>query len=366
MRSEAARHADFSVLRYGQVWEDADVLLEGLAVRPGDACLSIASAGDNAIALLTQHPARVVAIDLSPAQIACLALRVAAYRVLGHRELLELVGSRPSTRRRLLYARCRPALDRASREYWDRQGPALDRGLGGAGRFERYLAAFRACVLPLVHDGPTVATLLRRGRNIEARRFFYMRQWNTWRWRLLFRLFFSRGVMGSLGRDPAFFRHVDTRVAPAILERTERALTTLDPAENAFVRWILTGSHGDALPHALRPEHFDTIRGRLDRLEWHCASLEEYLGRSDAGTFARFNLSDVFEYVSHEHYHRMLDAVIRRSTARARLVYWNMLVPRRRPDHLASRLRPLDDVAGRLHARDRGFFYMALRVEEVQ
>jgi S-adenosylmethionine-diacylglycerol 3-amino-3-carboxypropyl transferase len=115
VRSEAAAHADFSEVRYAQVWEDADVLLEGLAVRPGDVCVSIASAGDNALALLTKDPARVIAIDLSPAQLCCLALRVAAYRTLTHGELLELVGSRPSTRRIDLFERCRPSLDAASR-----------------------------------------------------------------------------------------------------------------------------------------------------------------------------------------------------------------------------------------------------------
>src|SRR6476646_3842988 len=105
--SEGAANADFSDIRYAQCWEDADVLLEGLDVQPGDVCLSIASAGDNALALLTRDPARVVALDLSPAQLACLELRVGAYRNLAHGELLELIGSRPSDRRAALYARCR-------------------------------------------------------------------------------------------------------------------------------------------------------------------------------------------------------------------------------------------------------------------
>jgi hypothetical protein len=43
-----------------------------------------------------------------------------------------------------------------------------------------------------------------------------------------------------------------------------------------------------------------------------------------------------------------------------------MLAPRRAPDHLAARLRPLNQVADALHQRDRAFFYMALRVEQVQ
>ncbi len=56
MRSEVATRAEFSQIRYAQVWEDADILLEGLDVQPGDVCVSIASAGDNALALLTRDP----------------------------------------------------------------------------------------------------------------------------------------------------------------------------------------------------------------------------------------------------------------------------------------------------------------------
>src|SRR4026208_1779077 len=108
MRSEAAARADFSAIRYAQGWEGADSLLEGLAIQPGDVCVSIASAGDNALALLTKDPARVVGLALCPAQLACLELRIAAYQALALDELLELIGSRPSTRRASLFARCRP------------------------------------------------------------------------------------------------------------------------------------------------------------------------------------------------------------------------------------------------------------------
>src|SRR5204862_1212333 len=118
MDSEVASKADFSGIRYAQCWEDADVLVEGLDVQPGDVCLSIASAGDNSLALLTRNPDRVIALDLSPAQLACLELRIAAYRELSHPELLELIGSTPSMRRPDLYRRCRPLLSTATRVFW--------------------------------------------------------------------------------------------------------------------------------------------------------------------------------------------------------------------------------------------------------
>ena len=80
MTNDLAARMDFSDIRYGQVWEDADVLLDGLDVQPGGTYLSVASAGDNALALLVRNPAHVIAVDLSPAQLACLELRVAAFR----------------------------------------------------------------------------------------------------------------------------------------------------------------------------------------------------------------------------------------------------------------------------------------------
>jgi S-adenosylmethionine-diacylglycerol 3-amino-3-carboxypropyl transferase len=365
VRSDVAARADFSTIRYAQVWEDADVLLEALDVRPGDNCLSIASAGDNVLALLTRNPGRVVAVDVNPAQIACLELRVAAYRELTHQELLELVGSRSSARRADLYRRCRRALSPAARSVWDMKPQAIAKGIGSAGKFERYFTIFRNYVLPLVHDRATVVSLL-RARLTSDRRRFYSDHWNTWRWRLLFRLFFSRVVMGRLGRDPEFFRYVDGDVAERILERTTHALIDLDPSTNPYIHWILTGTHGAALPLALRPEHFDTIRANLDRLSWHVGPLEDVASTAGAHAFDRFNLSDLFEYVSPEDYHRILATLVDASRRGARLVYWNMLAPRERLDSMAERLVPLKELAARLHLKDRAFFYSALRVEEVR
>jgi S-adenosylmethionine-diacylglycerol 3-amino-3-carboxypropyl transferase len=374
MQGEAAARADFSDIRYAQVWEDADILLEALDVRPGNVCLSIASAGDNALALLTRDPARVVAVDLSPAQLACLELRVAAFRTLDHGELLQLIGSRPSTprRRAAMYARCCAALSDSTRAFWQARPQAIANGIGSAGKFERYFALFRSRILPLVHSRRRIADLLvarRDGddRGRAAREQFYERRWNTWRWRLLFRLFFSRTLMGRLGRDPEFFRYVEEdNVADRILARTRHALTALDPSDNPYVHWILTGTHGEALPCALRLEHFETIRRNLDRLEWHCESLEAFLARAEPGTIDRYNLSDAFEYVSLDSYHQLLAAIVRASRPGARLAYWNMLVPRRCPETMADHLVPLLDVAARLHAADRAFFYSAFVVEEVR
>ena len=364
MQAEAVARADFRHLRYAQCWEDADILLEALDIRPGHVCLSIASAGDNTLAMLSRRPERVIALDLSPTQIACLELRVAAYRELSHRELLQLLGSEPSRHRDLLYRRCRSQLSPETRRFWDAHAAEIARGIGGAGKFERYFALFRIRVLPLIHPGERIGRLLQGGTQ-EQCQAFYDQEWNTWRWRLLFRVFFSRVVMGYAGRDPGFFQYVEGRVAERILERTRYALTALNPAENPYLQWILTGRHTTALPYALRPENFDTIRTHLDHLEWQCCSLEEFVERLGEGALDRCNLSNIFEYMSPENYHRLLDRLVRVGKPGGRLAYWNMLVPRSRPEHIADRLRPLSALAHRLHQEDKTFFYGAFVVEEI-
>lgn len=90
-----------------------------------------------------------------------------------------------------------------------------------------------------------------------------------------------------------------------------------------------------------------------------------FLDGCGRGELDRLNLSDLFEYVSPESYHRTLQAVVRCSRRGARLAYWNMLAPRRRPEGLAAYLQPLEDLASRLHRADRAFFYSAFRVEQV-
>ncbi len=358
-----ATRANFSAIRYAQCWEDADVLLNALDLQPHHICLSIASAGDNTLALLSQTPAQVIAIDLSAAQLACLELRGAAYRALEHHELLELIGSRASQQRAALYQRCRPLLSSETRAFWDSQANNIAHGIGGAGKFERYFALFRQWVLPLLHSPAQIAELL-RDKSPGERVWFYDEVWDTWRWRAAFRLFFSRLVMGRLGRDPEFFKYVEDNVAEGLLARTREAATRLNPAANPYAQWILTGQHGSALPVALRAENFAAIRDNLDRLEIRQQSLEQFLAGQPAATIDRFNLSDVFEYVSPQSYHGLLQELVRVSRPNARLAYWNLLAERRRPSFMSNEIRPLCDLAAQLYQQDKAFFYQALVVEE--
>jgi S-adenosylmethionine-diacylglycerol 3-amino-3-carboxypropyl transferase len=350
-------------VRYANVWEDADILCEALGpAARGGRLLSIASAGDNVLALLTLDPAEVVAVDWSAPQLACLDLRMAAFRHLEDAALLGFLGVSPSMERLAVYRRLRGELSAGARAFWDARPNSVARGVIHAGKFERYLRAFRRLALPLIHPSWKVEQL-RKPRSRDEREQFYDRSWDTWRWRCLFRLFFSRALMGRLGRDPTFFAHVDGPVGVRILERTRYALTTLPVDSNPYLTYITTGSFTpQALPRYLRPCCTAAIRARLDRVRLVEGSMD---GVAE-GSFDGFNLSDAFEYMSPAEHERSYAALLDRANPGARLVYWNLLVPRACPASQAQRVRVLTDLAGDLHARDMAWFYQALHVDEVR
>jgi S-adenosylmethionine-diacylglycerol 3-amino-3-carboxypropyl transferase len=362
--SPIAGKARFDAIRYAQLWEDADALLIGLDTRPGATLVSICSAGDNALAMLTLDPARIVVVDLSPAQIACLCLRIGAMRALDHGEFLELMGSRPSDRRGQLLDRASRGLDDVDAAFWAaRRSDVIAYGVGGVGKFERYFRILRRWLLPLVHGRATVDAVFTRRDKPERARFLAER-WNNRRWRLLLRSFFSNVVMGRLGRDPAFFAHVRGSLADHVAGRIGHAVVELEPADNPYLHWILKGTHGAALPLAWRAEHYSTIAARLDRLEIRPGALERFIATGEKAD--GYNLSDVFEYMDPRSfadvYRRLLDA----SRPGARFVYWNMMVPRRVPPEHASRVTTRSEIEERGKAVDKAFFYSDFVVEEVR
>ncbi len=361
--SEIQHRADFSAIRYAQCWEDSRVLAAGLKPA-GRACLSIGSAGDNSFALLAAGAASVTAVEMNAAQVACIELRRAAYLALEHAEFLELLGSRPSTRRAELYRACRGKLPAEVRKFWDAKPAEIERGIGSAGKFERYFELFRKRVLPLAHSRKRVLSLL-VPKPPEERERFYNEVWDNRRWRWIFRVFFSRTLMGALGRDPEFFKYVEGSVADRILARTRHAIATLDPSANPYLHWILTGTHGAVLPEALTEENFERIRQALldERFEAVQAPLEAWLARHPERRHDAFNLSDIFEYMSAENTRELLEKIIAASNPGARLAYWNMLAPRSRPAELADRLASCESDS--LFAEDRAFFYSRFVVEEV-
>lgn len=354
------RRARFDLIRYANCWEDADVLCDALQPAAGKRILSIASAGDNSFALLADG-ADVVAADLSRAQLHLVELKRAAIRHLKRAELLAFLGVDAHDDREGIYESIAGDLPSATREYWSDNSHLVRTGVIHSGKFERYFALFRERVLPFVHSRRDVAELL-APKDADARLRFYRKRWNNFRWRLMFRIFFSRTVMGRAGRDPEFFRYVEGSVADRIFRRAEYAMTVLPTDTNPYLTYIFTGNYGANVPRYLRENVLPRVRERLDRLELVHGSIDEAAARSEKA-FDAFNLSDIFEYLDAPTCAALYASLLSRSNPGARFAYWNMLVPRYRPEELATRVERDEVESRRLFERDFAFFYRDFIVE---
>jgi S-adenosylmethionine-diacylglycerol 3-amino-3-carboxypropyl transferase len=368
VKSEIRSRPVFRKILYAQAWEDPAVDIEALRIGPEDDVFAIAASGDNALAFLLEGPRTVTAIDFNLSQCCLLELKMAAIAGLSWPEMLELLGVRPCGRRDRLYERVRDRLSEAARRFWDAHPELVRRGPIHTGRFEGMFRIFRACVLPLVCSRSTVERIL-AAPSLEEQRRIYRAEWDTWRWRLLCRLFFSRKLMGALGRDPAMFKYVDRGdVGGYFVERARHALEDFPASGNWFVEYILTGEYADErrLPPYLLEANHARLRGLLERLTIVNDALEEYLPSVPEGRFSKFYLSDVFEYMSPEAAERLFREIWRTGRAGGVLSYRNLLAPRSRPESMAAMLEPDEALARECNARDRSFVYARHCVERIR
>jgi S-adenosylmethionine-diacylglycerol 3-amino-3-carboxypropyl transferase len=359
------KRARFDIIRYASCWEDADVLIKALNVKEGGTYLSIASAGDNSLSLLSKSPSLVLAIDINPVQLACVEIRKIAFKNLSYEQLLEFIGVRDSGDRDSVYQGLRNDLSDEARSFWDQHLDFIKKGIIHVGKFENYFSIFRKRILPLIHSRKEVVKLLNM-HEADERISFYNNTWNTFRWKLLFKIFFSRKMMGKLGRDPEFFKYVETDVASRIFKRAEYALTVLPTDANPYLEYILTGNFRNSLPFYLRRENFNAIRDNLDKLVIFKGNLEQAFQINRETKFEGFNLSDIFEYMSYGQYKEEMAQILKYSRPASRLVYWNMLADRKHIDGFESKLKFLDNEATELFKQDKAFFYKNLVIGEVK
>ena len=76
----------FEGLVYAQIWEDPEVDMAALELGPTSRLVTIASGGCNVMSYLIADPMQIQAVDLNPAHVALLRLKLAAARHLPHYE----------------------------------------------------------------------------------------------------------------------------------------------------------------------------------------------------------------------------------------------------------------------------------------
>ena len=353
MAENLTTEVNFNIIRYANCWEDADILLQGLQPKAGDRILSIASAGDNSFSFLAYDPELVVAVDVSPIQVYLVELKKICFCEFTHPEFLKFLGFTNCRNRINNYReKLRVHLSPEAAGFWDNNLEIIKTGIIYSGKFEKYFTLFRTRILRYIHTEKRIEKLFRE-KSPREQEEFYFKKWNNLRWRLLFRIFFSRFVMGRLGRDPQFLKEVDVVVSDFIYKKAQDHLKSINCQKNYFLNFILRGNFGDLLPHFARVENFELIKKNIDKLEIYQGYAQDAMAKY--GNFHLMNLSNIFEYMNPELFKNTTNDLLNGLNVDGKMAYWNLMVPRSIAKTFPDRVIQVDTSA--LGPLDKGFFY---------
>ena len=182
------------------------------------------------------------------------------------------------------------------------------------------------------------------------------------------RMLFSQAVMNRAGLLAPQRRRMDGPNRHTFLARTHHAFTEIPLRANPFLQWMLLGSYRNVEnghPY-LSQEGHAALADAADSIRFVHGDLLGHLKRCAPGTYTAFNLSTVPDYLSEEATTDLLNACVCASGSGARLAYWNLLVDRHRPEHMADVLDRHQDRAADLLRIDRAFVYGGLQLETVR
>jgi S-adenosylmethionine-diacylglycerol 3-amino-3-carboxypropyl transferase len=317
-------------LFFAQVREDPRVEIAALAPRASDRIVVVTSGGCTALSLLAAGAGEVHAVDLNRTQNHVADLKLVAVRQLERRAAIAFLGGLPAPGKQRLatYIALRDALTTAGRSYWDRQASAIRRGVLNAGVSERFISLIAWLVRHVVQTSDGVERLL-ACRTLDEQRTLFAREWNTRRWRLLFRVLLNRWTM-SRAYDPAFFAHVGRAdFAEHFRRLAEHALTDVPIADNYFLHQMLTGRYpvdrSDGVPPYLSDAGARVIASARRRLTLVDGNLWTYLRTLPDQSVDGFALSNVAEWMTPPQIHTLFAEVERVAAPGARVVFRNFV-----------------------------------------
>ncbi|MBP8915929.1 MAG: DUF3419 family protein [Chitinophagales bacterium] len=353
MEKKFLHKANLDIIHYANCWEDADVLVKGLSPKPGASVLSIASAGDNAFALLSSDPEKLVAIDLNSEQLYLTELKQIAIKHFEYSDFLQFIGVSACPDRLKMLDLINTDLSSSAQHFWWQNREYIKNGLIYCGKFERYFLLFRKYILPLVHSKRDVKKLFSL-KSAGEQEMFYKKSWNTFRWRLLFSVFFSKFVMGRFGRDPEFLKQVEINVEEFIFSRAEKHLSDINCQRNYFLFMIMNGKFGLELPFYLRETNYNQIRSNIGKLELMEGYAQDAVKMGKK--FDYLNLSNIFEYMPITVFQETANALYEGIKAGGKIAYWNLMVERKMSALFPEKFRSIA-VSPEIKSADMGFFY---------
>ena len=365
----------FHGLVYTQIWEDPEVDLEALQLRPDNHIVAIASGGCNVLSYLVDDPASITAVDLSSAHVALNRLKLMALSRLPNWETYyRFFGAADDEANVAAYDRLiAPHLDAQSRLYWE--GRSLQQlGRRRISIFARnayrhgVLGRFIGVTHALCRAYGVDLNELLSARSLEEQRAFFEST--------LAPLFDKRAVrwatnnrlsLYGLGIPPAQYEALagGSDMRHVLRQRLERLACGFSLDDNYFAWQAFGRSYAEnasgPLPPYLRREHFDTLRARADRVEVLNRSVTEYLAGCADASRDRYVLLDAQDWMTDAQLNALWAEITRTARPGARVIFRTAaepsLLPGRVAPALLDRWRYEAAQSLELSARDRSAIY---------
>ncbi len=342
-------------IHYSNCHEDPNVLLS-LIKKTDKFALSVASAGDNSFSLLTHNFSKVVVFDYNNSQLALVKLKACGIKYLTYDEFLIFIGIVKGDSI-AFYNQLKKYLDKDTLTYFDNHLFLIkDLKLVNCGRFEHYFSLFKKYILKFTHSKKVLNKFM-NASSIEEQWEIYKTKFNNFRWKLLFKMFFSDKTMKRHGRDKDYFAYASGSLSTHLTNRLELGFKNVLNKDNPYLNYAVYNEF-KSLPHYLIKENFLTIKENIDNLIFIKGNTFDIFKLNYKFDF--FNLSDIFEYMNKEETLNNEKMFISISNKNALFVYWNMMVDRK---FISNDFKEIDSYE--LFKKDKGLYYSALRVYEV-
>jgi len=363
----------FTGLVYPQIWEDPEVDMAAMELTPESRVVAIASGGCNVMSYLAAGPARITALDLNPAHVALVRLKLAgAAHLPSHEHFFAFFGRADARGNLASYARfLRPRLDATTRAYWEgrslsgrRRVSLFARGFYRHGLLGHFIGA--AHILARLF-GVSFRALLEAPTIEGQRRFFEQKLAPLFDRKLIRWLTGKPSSLYGLGIPPAQYEALagGREMRLVLRERLERLVCGFPLKENyfawqAFARGYAPGADGP-LPPYLKRENFAVLQALASRVEVLNGSFTDYLRCQPDASADRYVLLDAQDWMTDAQLNDLWTEITRTARPGARVIFRTAaepsLLPGRVGDEILARWDYRAEASHAFTLQDRSSIY---------
>ena len=348
-----------SELVFSLNWEDPRSDMKALRIQPGSTIVTITSGCCNTLEFLLAGPKKIYAVDINPAQNFLMELKKAAFKKLNYPEFACLMGLNDMEDPWAIYNKLNSELSPAALNFWNANQPLITGGLLMKGRYEKFVSLAGKAINFI--QGKRRVRGLFTVKSLKEQQRYYDEVFDTWRFKMLFRLLFNKRMLARRGLSADYFHFDDgsSSFAESFYRRARNAFRNIPINNNYFLALYLLGRYlkEDAVPEYLKEENFESLKGRINQINPITDDARAWLQSMPDESVDGFALSNICELKSEKDTSALFQEVARVGKEGAGVCFRNLMIPRGVPDFLKGTIQKDEELSRQMIDEDRSFVY---------